>query len=653
MYRMHDPVGQTLGQFEIREHIGEGGMAAVFKAHQASLKRDVAIKILPPNIADKSGFGERFVREAQAIGNLHHPNILPVYDFGQDKGFSYIAMRYIPQAQTLADMMKTLPLDSDQVIQLIGHIAAALDHAHQTGVVHRDVKPSNILMDKDWPYLSDFGLAKMVEMPSELTGAGVGVGTPAYMSPEQAKGELVDHRTDIYSLGLILFEMLTGQVPHKAETPMATVMRRVSDPLPSPRNLNPDIPKGVETVLLKALALDPAKRFAQAGDLAAALKAAYAEASAGFAPEGTDHLPLPVQSSARGGLGSSAFTSIGRVDIAVLAFFGLVALCGLGGVVLSFTTNAETGQQNLALLPSCLGLAFAGFTSMGLIWFRQRNVAASAWLAIGVLAWFLGINVISFGGFALANPSRTESFSENLGFSLVLCFAPGALFALLGLSLYGYDYRRSLKVEEQGGQSDVGSAQVRLPQAEQTSVLDRSESQAGKLRRAAEYRTGITNVINRYGGSFAHQFKPILAELEQWEDHLHELVERLHSFENDRILQRDLKEVPAAISRLETGLSREKDPGVLKEMKETLDRQQKHQKQLTALTMMMRRTELDIDETLAAIGAIYSQVQLLKAKDIDSSRAKRLTADIHEQADHLDDLLEAMDEVYQGEQVAQ
>jgi tRNA A-37 threonylcarbamoyl transferase component Bud32 len=267
-------VGQTLGQYRVIEQIGEGGMATVFKAYQPGLNREVALKVLPPHFAKQADFTERFAREAQAIGNLHHPNILPVYDSGQDKGYSYLAMRYIPNARTLAHEMKQ-PLKTERMIEVISQIAGALEHAHKAGIIHRDVKPTNVLLDGPWALLSDFGLAKMVENPVELTGTGVGMGTPAYMSPEQGMGKKVDHRTDIYALGIILYEMLTGQIPHKAETPIATVMKRINEPLPLPRSLNPKIPEAVERVLLKALATDPADRFDQAGELATALKAAF------------------------------------------------------------------------------------------------------------------------------------------------------------------------------------------------------------------------------------------------------------------------------------------------------------------------------------------------------------------------------------------
>jgi serine/threonine-protein kinase len=283
MENLQSLVGQTLGQYRIIEQIGEGGMAAVFKAYQPGLNRDVALKVLPPAFAKKGDFTERFTREAQAIGNLHHPNILPVYDSGQERGYAYLAMRYIPNASTLADEMKK-PLRTGRMVDLMEQIAAALDHAHQAGIIHRDVKPSNVLLDGKWALLSDFGLAKMAEGQVELTETGVGMGTPAYMSPEQGMGKKVDHRTDIYALGIILYEMITGQVPHRAETPIATVMKRLNEPLPMPRSLNPKIPEAVERVLLKALAVDPGHRFNRAGELAQALKAA-------FGPNPTEVLP--------------------------------------------------------------------------------------------------------------------------------------------------------------------------------------------------------------------------------------------------------------------------------------------------------------------------------------------------------------------------
>ena len=256
-------IGSTLGPYRIVERIGRGGMAAVYKAYQPSLDRYVAIKVLPAHLTDEPGFAERFKREARAVAKLEHPHILAVYDYGQEGDQTYIAMRYV-EGGTLKDLLSK-PLELPLIVDLIGQIAEALDYAHEHGVIHRDVKPSNVLLDKgNWALLTDFGVARMVEATQQLTGTGVGVGTPAYMSPEQGQGKKVDRRSDVYSLGVVLYEMLTGRVPFEAETPLAVVWKHVNEPLPLPRSINSDIPEPVERVVLKALAKAPDDRFQSA-----------------------------------------------------------------------------------------------------------------------------------------------------------------------------------------------------------------------------------------------------------------------------------------------------------------------------------------------------------------------------------------------------
>jgi branched-chain amino acid transport system substrate-binding protein len=264
-------------------------MATVYKAYQPSLDRYVAVKVLPPYFAHEPGFAMRFTREAKAIAKLNHPNILPIYDFGQEGDLSYIVMKYV-EAGTLKDIIGQ-PLALDMTADIIRQVAAALDHAHQRGILHRDVKPSNMLLDEGrWVLLTDFGLAKMMEGSAVLTASGVGVGTPAYMAPEQGQGNPVDARADIYSLGVVLYETLTGRVPFQAETPMAIVIKHITDPLPLPRSVAPEIPDAVERVILKALAKDPDDRFATTTAMADALTAAVSVATAP-APE-TIEIPM-------------------------------------------------------------------------------------------------------------------------------------------------------------------------------------------------------------------------------------------------------------------------------------------------------------------------------------------------------------------------
>jgi tetratricopeptide (TPR) repeat protein/tRNA A-37 threonylcarbamoyl transferase component Bud32 len=276
---MPDLIGQTLGGYRILSQIGKGGMATVYKAFQPSLDRYVAIKVLPPYYAAQDEtFLKRFRQEARAVARLRHPNILMVLDYGEQDGTTYIVMEYV-EAGTLTDRLGRI-MSLAEVTPLIQQVASALDYAHEQGVIHRDVKPSNILLPKpDWPLLTDFGLAKIVGA-THLTQSGTVAGTPAYMSPEQGRGDPLDARTDIYSLGIVLYEMVTGDVPFSAETPMAVIVKHIIEPLPLPRARNPDLPEPVERVVLKALAKDPRDRYATAGEMARALTVAVETAPA-------------------------------------------------------------------------------------------------------------------------------------------------------------------------------------------------------------------------------------------------------------------------------------------------------------------------------------------------------------------------------------
>src|SRR5687768_9420477 len=271
--------GQMLGPYRIINQIGRGGMATVYKAYQPSVDRYVAIKVLPNQLAASKEFATRFQQEARIIAKLEHPHILPVFDYGESDGIAYLVMRYL-EAGTLKERMEIgRPPPLNEIDRIFNQLTDALSYAHSHGIVHRDLKPANALIDSYGNiFLTDFGIAKLLESASpRLTQTDAIMGTPAYISPEQAQAQPVDQRSDIYSLGIILYEMVTGRVPFMADTPLAIIFKHVSDPLPLPSSIKSDIPASIEQVILKALAKDPRDRFSTAAEFAAAWKRALEE----------------------------------------------------------------------------------------------------------------------------------------------------------------------------------------------------------------------------------------------------------------------------------------------------------------------------------------------------------------------------------------
>lgn len=299
--------GYQFGQYRIVDVVGQGGMATVYKAYQPSVDRYVAIKMLSPDLTQNENFVKRFASEAKAVAALEHPHILPLFDFGELNGTYYIVMRLI-ESGTLTDLIfKEASIPHDQIVKFITDIAAALDYAHSRGVVHRDIKSSNILVDPlHEVFLTDFGLAKMMHGPynPRVTDTGTVVGTAAYMAPERAAGEPIDGRSDIYSLGVVLFELLAGQLPFDGDTPMAVALKHIQDPIPSIHDFNPNVPASFEPVVLKAMAKWPDQRYQTAKEMAEALETAWRNSTVEAVPSPHDlemtpddiTQPLPIQS---------------------------------------------------------------------------------------------------------------------------------------------------------------------------------------------------------------------------------------------------------------------------------------------------------------------------------------------------------------------
>lgn len=264
-------IGKNLAHFTILEEIGRGGMATVYSAMQKSMGRKVAVKVLPQHFMHNPDFLERFEREVEVISSLEHPHILPIYDYGEDDGVPFIAMRYLGGG-SMAQMVRRGIPELEDLVKPFHQVADALDYAHQQGIIHRDLKPGNIMLDEHGnAYLSDFGIARV--MDSNLTGSGI-IGTPAYMSPEQAHGINIDARSDIYSLGIVLFELITGREPYQAETPMSLLMMQINEPIPPIEEFRPGVPPIVQDVVHMATAKKPDDRYSSASELANAFEEA-------------------------------------------------------------------------------------------------------------------------------------------------------------------------------------------------------------------------------------------------------------------------------------------------------------------------------------------------------------------------------------------
>ena len=275
-------IGTTVGKYKITGLLGKGGMAEVYKGWQENLDRDVAIKMMHAFLAERSDFLARFQREAKAMAALSHPNIVGVYDFDSyDKDTYYLVMEYI-SGGTLKELLEGLAAENgrlplDQAVKIIIQIGEALAYAHARNMIHRDIKPANIMIDDDGKaILTDFGIVKLMggDKNMDHTATGAMVGTPSYMSPEQALGKGSDARGDLYSLGIMLFQMTTGQLPFSADTPLAVVLKHVNEPIPLPVSVNPDLPQDIQDVILKATEKNPDYRYQTAREMVAALRRA-------------------------------------------------------------------------------------------------------------------------------------------------------------------------------------------------------------------------------------------------------------------------------------------------------------------------------------------------------------------------------------------
>jgi len=270
--------GETVGPYRVLEQLGQGGMATVYKAYHASLDRYVAIKVLHQAFLEDPNFLARFQREARLVAKLEHPNIVPIYDYAEHEGRPYLVMKFI-EGETLKARLQRGPLTPAEVEHIFEQVGAGLAYAHKQGILHRDIKPSNVILAKDGGiFLADFGLARIAQAGESTLTSDMVLGTPQYISPEQALGKNnLDEGTDIYSLGVMLYEMTTGRVPFSADTPFSVIHDHIYTPLPLPTDVNPNLSAEIERILLKALSKERADRYPDVPAFVTAFKEAWSE----------------------------------------------------------------------------------------------------------------------------------------------------------------------------------------------------------------------------------------------------------------------------------------------------------------------------------------------------------------------------------------
>jgi hypothetical protein len=374
-------IGRRLGKYEITELLGQGGMATVYKGYQPDIDRFVAIKVLPPHPGQNMQFIERFRLEARTIAQLQHPHILPMHDYGGEGDILYLVMAYV-SGGSLKDRIQRGPMPLQEAEAILRQIASALDYAHRRGVIHRDIKPDNILLDTEGhAMLADFGIVKILEgeSTSGLTGTGGVLGTPAYMAPEQSQGLGVTAKTDIYALGVIVYEMITGRQPYQADTPMQVMLKHITDPVPSLKEVSANMPPALETVMMRVLAKNPDDRFETASEFAQEFLRAIHSDAASFTlreaaatksgtPQSGSRLIVPVpeviinQTPAE--MRQTSFQPAARTGTNPLVLLGGFAIIALLAVIAVLLAVNSSRNQTVATVPTATTAATAAATDV-------------------------------------------------------------------------------------------------------------------------------------------------------------------------------------------------------------------------------------------------------------------------------------------------
>ncbi|MEW5956986.1 MAG: protein kinase [Chloroflexota bacterium] len=653
-------------RYEILEQIGQGGFATVYKARDTELDRLVALKELKPVLLQDTNWVRRFRREARAIAKLDHPRIVPVFDVSQAEERLFIVMRLVDGPSLEERLARQGRLAWPKAVDIVAAIAEGLDYAHAQGITHRDLKPANILLDPErGPLLSDFGLAKLAgESSMSLTAQGSVLGTPHYLAPEIWEGQAATPQADIYALGCILYEMLTGEKIFKGETPPAVMMAHFK-PLSLASDWPAGVPKGITQVIKKALAVKPTDRYATAGELAAALIDLTAAPSAKPVPQKitTPETPPPAEKERpvfaaaeskvetyldydfeRGSSGaeSRSLSSSGKWR-GFLAHLGPYVMVIGALAVINFLT--DPGGEPWFIWPAMgwgVGLAFH---LHGLILSEMKHVSEK-WRG------FFG----HFGSYAIIMGLLVGIYLMSGGGEPWFLWPAGIWGAAVGMHLWsallgGGDEQakeRTSRRAERRAERLRRKADRIAPEPKRAAPEVANPTIQIHLTKARAYRQQIEALVRATKDNNAHtRLQDLADQVDEWIVAIEALARRVDSFQRNSLIQQDLETVPRSIDKLKARLAGESDETTRSELERTLANRQNQLAALQRLQNTMKRAELKIESTLSSLGTIYPQI-LTSQSTNQVADYSRLTEEVDEEVRTLQDHLEALEEVKLG-----
>lgn len=676
---------ERVGRYEIIDEIGRGGFAIVHHARDTQLGRDVALKELRPVLLNDDGWVQRFRREAQAIARLDHPRIVPIYDVFEAEQRLFLVMRLVngPGLDQLISSRAQVPWA--EALDIISAIAEGLDYAHSRNILHRDLKPANILIDIDrGPMLTDFGLAKLIgDTGASLSASGTVVGTPHYIAPEVWEGKGSTAQADIYALGCVLFEMLTGGKLFAGET-SPVVMLAHFQPHNLPAEWPPGVPPGVSDVLEKALAKNPADRHPTAGKMAAALRALPLEAQPRVTvqPAAESRPPHP---------GSPPPVPADDSLAAVRERLRQPEPAADSAPHFADMDDDEDEEEDVTWSQFLAHLGPYVAVNGGLAFINLMTSPDFLWFLIPTIFWGIGIafhlrNVL-FGRRMAQMAVNWRKFADHASAYMIvmgalflfnLLVSPDFLWAFFpafgwGIGLVSHFFatlankdgdedavndgsRRQSRREALAARRQARWASRRerwggapaAPPAAELKPAKESSLQA-HLRKAREYRQQIDGLVksspNRH---IETQLQDLATQVDDWNEAIERLAKQVDAFERNTLIQHDLETVPQAIAKLEAQLAAETDAATRADLERTLANRRKQWDTLRQLQNTMKRAEIKIENTLSLLGTLYPQI-LTSQSTNQVADYSRITSEVSEEVRLLQDHLEALEEVKFGE----